>query len=434
MTTSNTSLNVWLLQTGEPLHIDDHSARPMRAMNLANALVENGHKVVLWSSAFYHQDKRHRTAHYSSYQINKFLEIRLIPSPGYSKNIGLKRLWDHAVMAQNLKKQLSTTNDRPNVAFIGYPPIEVAAVMGNWLKKNKIPFILDIKDLWPTIFIDTLPGEFTKTIGKSLLYPYYLIAKNIIRKANGISSMSHSFLKWAYNFSKKNTSTYDIIVPLTSPEIVEKSDELKTADEWWNSIDIKNDGKPRVCFVGSHSQAFDMQPIHDAAMYFHSKNIPCDFIICGHGPLSEEWKGVMKDLPNVFFPGWIDRTKTKALATRCMAALAPYKNTEDFVFSLPNKILDSLSLGLPILSPLKGEVHKMINEEKVGLIYGEVSNVSLQSCIEKLMSNKKLHSEISDNAYKLYKKNYSYTAVYYSLVKHLEEMYLTQDTYLTSNK
>lgn len=427
MGNGNTQLTFWLLQTGEPLHIDDQSVRPMRAMNLANALVENGHKVVLWSSAFYHQEKRHRTTSFCSFQISNNLEIRLIPSPGYSSNIGPKRLWDHAVMAQNLKKQLARTNDKPSVAFIGYPPIEVAAVMGNWLKKNKIPFILDIKDLWPSIFIDAIPGRIAKAIGRTLLFPYFLIGKKLMRNAAGISSMSHSFINWAHIFSNKTDRTFDIIVPLTSPDIDINSDELKAADEWWDSINIKDDGKPRVCFVGSHSQAFDMQPIYEAAMYFHSKKTPCDFVICGHGPLSAEWKEIMKNLPNVYFPGWIDRSKTKSLAARSMAALAPYKNMENFVLNLPNKILDSLSLGLPILSPLKGEVHKMINEENVGLSYGEFSNISLQSCIEKLMEDKNLCLEITDNAHKIFKNKFSYTAVYYKLVKHLEQISSLQD-------
>ena len=39
-------LNVWIMQTGEPLHIDKGSPRPMRAINLSNKLVEAGHNVV----------------------------------------------------------------------------------------------------------------------------------------------------------------------------------------------------------------------------------------------------------------------------------------------------------------------------------------------------------------------------------------------------
>lgn len=41
------SFLIWIFQTGEPLHIDGGSARPMRAMNLSNALVQAGHRVVL---------------------------------------------------------------------------------------------------------------------------------------------------------------------------------------------------------------------------------------------------------------------------------------------------------------------------------------------------------------------------------------------------
>ena len=33
-------LIVWILQTGEPLHIDKNFLRPMRAINLTNKLIE----------------------------------------------------------------------------------------------------------------------------------------------------------------------------------------------------------------------------------------------------------------------------------------------------------------------------------------------------------------------------------------------------------
>lgn len=418
----NTQLTVWLLQTGEPLHIDDQSARPMRAMNLANALVEKGHKVVLWSSAFYHQEKRHRSTEFTTIQVNSSLEIRLIASPGYSRNIGPKRLWDHAIMAKNLKRELAKITDTPDVAFLGYPPIEVAAVMGGWLKKKNVKFILDIKDLWPSIFIDAMPGRIAKTIGRTILFPYFSIGKKLMQNATSISSMSQSFLNWADAFSGKKSKTFDIIVPLTSPDVAISTDELRAADEWWDSINVKNDGKPRIFFVGSHSQAFDMLPIYEAAVYFQNINKPCDFIICGNGPLSDNWKSMMKDLPNVFFPGWIDRNKTKSLAARSIATIAPYKNMENFVFNLPNKVLDSLSLGLPILSPLKGEVNKMINEEKVGLSYGEISDTPLHRCIEKLIVDKELCSELAFNAHKLFRSQFSYTAVYNKLVRHLEKL------------
>ena len=95
---------VWIFQTGEPLHIDSENPRPMRAMNLCNKLVDRGHDVVLWSSAFNHQKKLHRSRSYKSIRVNSNFEIRLIPSCGYKKHIGLARLVDHGQMAINFKK------------------------------------------------------------------------------------------------------------------------------------------------------------------------------------------------------------------------------------------------------------------------------------------------------------------------------------------
>ena len=53
-------MDIWIYQSGEPLHIDNESFRPMRAINLSNYLADKGHNVTLWSSDFFHQEKRHR--------------------------------------------------------------------------------------------------------------------------------------------------------------------------------------------------------------------------------------------------------------------------------------------------------------------------------------------------------------------------------------
>jgi len=88
-------MNTWIFQTGEPLPIDEGSPRPMRAMNLSGALVNAGHKVVLWSAAFHHHEKRHRSIEFAKIKVNEKLEVRLIPSCGYRHNIGVERLVNH---------------------------------------------------------------------------------------------------------------------------------------------------------------------------------------------------------------------------------------------------------------------------------------------------------------------------------------------------
>ena len=168
----NKPLTIWIFQTGEPLHLDEGNRRPMRAMNLANSLVESGHKVVLWSSSFFHQEKIFRQ---TKFQVNVSvgLTIRLISSPGYNRNIGIPRLWDHLLLANNLARELRAEKTIPDVAFVGFPPIETAAVMVRWLSDHGVPCLIDVKDQWPDLFLDVLPKSL-RQLGRMFLTPYFL--------------------------------------------------------------------------------------------------------------------------------------------------------------------------------------------------------------------------------------------------------------------
>ena len=157
-------LKVWILQTGEPLQSDKSKDRPMRAINLSEELLKRGHKVTIWSSNFYHQQKKFRDVKKESLEINKSFKINLLSSPGYKKNIGIKRLIDHFLLSIDLLRKLIKYKEIPDVVFIGFPPVEVAFVMAWWSKYQKIPYIIDIKDKWPDIFNNPFTGWKRKII------------------------------------------------------------------------------------------------------------------------------------------------------------------------------------------------------------------------------------------------------------------------------
>jgi len=188
-------MRVWIFQTGEPLHSDAGQPRPMRAMNLANVLLARGHEVVLWSSCFNHQDKVHRCREFTARSHRPGLTINLIPSRGYKKHIGLARLIDHAQMAHAISARLAgSLDEKPDVAFVGFPPIETAVVLIDWLRAKGVPAFLDVKDLWPWIFMEAMPDA-ARPLARVLLSPYYFMAKRAIRRATAISSISGPFLR-----------------------------------------------------------------------------------------------------------------------------------------------------------------------------------------------------------------------------------------------
>ena len=412
-------MKVWIFQTGEPLHCDARKPRPMRAMNLANTLVEKGHSVIIWSSSFYHQRKIHRTKLFKKIIINKKLEIRLIPSPGYKKNISIKRLLDHFMLAYNLKKKLDNELTIPDVAFVGYPPIETAFIMTSWLKKKKIPYLLDIKDQWPLIFVEGFP-KILQPLIKLILLPYFFIAKKTFKQSPAICAMSKSFLDWSLKFSNRKINKSDIVAPLTSPDYQLKSLEKKHAYSWWLKKGIIPNNTFRVIFIGSFSRVFDFDLIFNVANYFLKKNINCEFVLCGDGEFKEYLKKKSRNFSNIKIIDWINLPKAIILSRMSSAYIAPYKNKDDFMKSIPNKIIDAIKFGIPLLSSLRGEVEVLIKKNKIGFIYN--NKKLLINIINVLLNNVNLRTKISNNSKKIYKEKFEFNKIYSELIENLENL------------
>ncbi len=417
-------MKIWIFQSGEPLPMDPGYYRPMRAVNLCNKLVQAGHDVTLWSPDFDHLQKRFRGKAGAPIRLTDQLDIILLSSSGYRNNISLARLLDHARLALNLNCKLAQTEDLPDVAFIGYPPIETAYVFGKWLNARGIPYLLDVKDQWPTVFTRSLP-VILQPLGHLVFWPYRFLATRAMRRATGISAMADGFLEWALDFCGKSRSEYDAIFPLTTPSGELEQSDILAARQWWDDFAVPDDEGYRIYFVGSFSSAFDFLPVRLAAEKALIQGEAIQFVLCGDGGAVGEVKAMMQGLSNVIFPGWIDQPKIEALAERCIASIAPYRNTPDFMLSIPNKIIDSLALGLPVLSPLKGEVAGLIENDGVGMKYNDAAQAgdeSLYAAIRTLCEDKNLKNTLSSNAQALYNARFSFERVYGGLVAHLEHL------------
>jgi glycosyltransferase involved in cell wall biosynthesis len=408
-------MNIWVLQTGETLQIDETVYRPMRAINLSNALVDRGHKVILWSADFDHFSKKHRFGSNKSIKHSDNLEIRLIKSRGYKSNSArIARLIDHAQLGFNLKKMLKYA-ETPDVVFIGYPPIETAWVMTNWLRKQGVPSILDIKDGWPDTFSRIFP-KYIRPIVNVFLLPYKLMMKDTLRKSSSVSAPTREFLLWAVKKADRNLLTTDIVAPLTLPDTNFPISQIEKANSWCDNLGIFDDKKFRVTFIGTLNNVFDFKQIFEAA-----KKIQIQFVIAGDGPQYSLLKEKAKDYKNIIMPGWIDSCQSKVLLSRSSVFLAPYRDLVDFEMSIPNKFYDAMSNGVPIISSITGVANNLIVSEKIGVIYSNSKNNSLSEMLLQLINNPAALLQMSKNTKSLFMNKYSFQIVYGLLTKHIEE-------------
>jgi len=408
-------LKVWILQTGEPLQIDEFGIRPMRAINLSNILAEQGHEVVVWTSDFNHFTKSHRYGKFTSIKYSNNLSFKLIYSSGYKSNQGIKRLIDHAQLGLNLYRQIRK-EELPDIAFIGYPPIETAWLMNSYLRRRDTPTIIDVKDAWPETLLRAIPSRI-KLIGKLLLLPYFLMMKKTLQSASAISAPTEEFLDWCLSQANRIKSELDLVLPLTSPDLKFTSGEIEKASDWLKSQGIKIDGSIKVTFIGTLNSAFDFNPVIYAA-----KSLPYQFIIAGDGPNFESIKNATTNLKNVYMLGWIDACTVNELSKISTVMFAPLHDLDDFKMSIPNKFYDYMRLGKPVLTSISGITGKLIQTYNIGEEYSSSNISTFAEKLEKICSDPKLIEVMSENSRSLYQNEYNFNRVYGQLVLRLAQL------------
>jgi glycosyltransferase involved in cell wall biosynthesis len=404
---------IFLWQSGEPLVIDKDNHVPMRATNLSNFLQKRNFDITLISSNFNHTSKKFREKKINKYKIIKIkknLRIALIDSPGYRSNIGLSRLIDHIMLAKNLKYFLNHSSINPEVAFIGFPPIETTIYFARWLASKKIPFIVDIKDLWPEYFYERIDNKFLSNLIRLLFifHNYFLI--KYLKKSHSIVANNSFFLNFTLDKIKRKKNKTDVVFFLTKQV-------LKTnSKEYLKKIKF-NKKKFNIYFCGRVDlNVFDFDTVFKALLSLDTKKLDYHFYIGGYGNEVKIKSLILKYSLNnsVTYLGYLDQKKHVTLLKNAKCFIAPYINKMNFSFNLSNKIIESIQYNLPIVTPLKEDVAKIIIKYGFGLIYKEGNYLDLahkifqlQKSLNKTRSFKKRlvsNSKIIFNHEKNYKK------------------------------
>ena len=412
---------VWILQTGEPLNCDGNQLRPMRAINLSKALVSKGHKVEIISTRFFHQEKRFR----KNIRKNNISEIKetLIYSPGYKSNISVRRLFDHHILAFNLLMNLLKREEKPDIIFVGFPPIEWSLISTCYSFLKSIPIIIDVKDLWPDIFWDKEEiNPIKKEFIKFLFLPYRFYSSLIVSLADYITGPTEFIAQYLKNnyqnkfFTKilKNQDPKTFPSPIVPPK---EEEQIK--------LDIiKADPKEclNILFIGSLMSVYDFVTIKKSIEILNKKKIKIQLFIAGRGGSENHIKDIFNHIENVYFLGWINRKEAIEISSKCHLALAPYKNIKNYELNLVNKYIDYMSLGLPILSPLRGFAYELINKYEIGWNYPPKQSSNLARIIMDIIETPNKIKIRSENSMNLFKTKYRFELVYDQLVNKLEKI------------
>lgn len=406
-------MNVWLIQSGEPLPFND-DIRKMRTALIADVLIERGHSVYWWGSAFEHQRKIWISDNDRLFDFKPSFIIRLLHGCGYRKNISIARYVDHRIVALKFKTQ-SKSVDRPDIIVASMPCYHLAYQSMLYARRNGVPLLVDIRDLWPDIFLTPFKKLGLYTLGRIALSLDFAKLSSLLQEANSLVAMSQGCLDWGLNKIDRPQGKWDKVFYHGYKKRLKNTD----VDDFGYLGELRN--KQVFVFVGTFGDSYELRLILEVAKRFHRNGIyDLLFFLAGTGEQHESLKREAANLPNVLLSGWIAAENIEKLLLVSWAGLVPCKSVAN---AAPNKIFEYLSAGLPLISSLEGEMAELIDDYTMGLNYRPSDAEGLYNCIQKLSTDAGLRSEMAANASRFFEKYGDADKIYTEYAKHVEKVF-----------
>ena len=405
----SSNVSVWLVKSGEPIQTDPGITRLMRTGYLSEFLANREASVTWWTSSFNHQKKSFRCLGSSRRTLPNNINIRLIESPGYTRNISIRRWADDIVLAYRILNRMNSEENVPKIIVCSYPLIFVSYAVSLYARKRNIPFILDVRDMWPDIFIYT-NGRLKQYIMRFFSALHQPFVKKIFSSAYSIVGMTDSFLNWGLDKAHRGKTKFDKVFPLSSEPVRISEKEINTAKNFWESWGVSSDMKI-FCYFGVFSEKVDLfTVINSASKLSVESNIK--IVLCGTGDDFEKIAAFGKNVDNIIMPGWIDAAQIRVLMEMSIGGLAPFKKRIDFLSSIPNKVIEYLSAGLPVISGIDGEIKQLIDQYDCGVVYQEGDIDALTSIFELISLDHKKRKYLSKQAVLTYRNEFEFQQVY----------------------
>ena len=274
-----------------------------------------------------------------------------------------------------------------DIILVTSPPLFVGITAVILSKFKRLPFVFEIRDLWPESAIDT--GVLKNKLIIKLAYRF---ESYMYRRAKMINVLTPAFRDKLINF-KYVPKEKIIFIPNGSDfslatEI--QKDSKFNAKEFKKQLGFEN--KFVITYVGAHGVANHLIQLIDAAEELTDTNVV--FQLIGAGMQKKDLiKEVNKrNLNNVIFREPVSKKIVFKYILASDVGASVLKNVDTFTTIYSNKTFDYMSCKKPILLAIDGVSRKLIEDSKSGIFVEPENTKSIVKGIKVLlnMSDKKL--------------------------------------------
>ena len=264
---------------------------------------------------------------------------------------------------------------RPDVVIGNSPQLFVAAAARGVCALRRVPFVLELADLWPASIVAV--GAMRHPLPLKLLE---MLEMHLYRRAAAIVALTEGIRD---DLIARDIPEEKIAVVRNGADLARygpRPRDEALAQAWGLG------GKFVVGYVGTHGMAHGLVSVLDAAERL--RDVPeIAFMFVGAGAEREMLiaEARRRGLGNVVFQPVQPKEKLAPVWSLCDIALAHLKDKPLFAGALPTKMFEAIGMGLPIvLATPEGEASRLLRDIGAGVWVPPEDPAALASAIRSL--------------------------------------------------
>lgn len=361
-----------------------------RISELSRHWVQSGHEVTVLTGFPNHPDgvlrpdyRRHFRRGVFREQVDGISVVRswLLPLPNRKP---LERMLNYSSFCASASITGSFLS-RPDIVIATSPQLLVG-LAGWWVAKLKgVPFVLEIRDLWPESLAAVGVGNANSMLHRGI----GRLAASLYRRADHIVVVTPAF---------RECLIKDWQVPAEIISVIQNGVETDLFSPRSGNPQLKStfaaDGRFIVSFIGTLGLAHGLETLLEAAERLQREAPDVVFLLVGEGADRERILALAqsKRLHNIRFIPQQPREKIPAYICASDACLVLLRKAEVFETVIPTKMLEFMSCARPVILGVRGQAQQILEDARGGICI-EPGNVSaLCDAILHLKQNPRLRA------------------------------------------
>jgi glycosyltransferase involved in cell wall biosynthesis len=364
---------------------------------------EQGHTVTVLGGMMHYNGNEKRAEYKGKWFVKKqqgaVNVLRCHVSEAYNKHF-IGRLWGYfSFMFSSLYAGLFKAKGKFDVIIVTSPPLFVG-VSGYLISRLRgMPFVFEVRDLWPESAIDT--GVLTN---KMIIRLAYWVEGFIYKRATLINVLTPAF----YNTLRdKKGIAEKKLIQISNAADFSLSEKLLSEfdrDKFRKEHDL--DGRFVITYVGAHGVANHLEQVLDAGEALADTNVL--FLLIGQGMEKDRLKkqGEERRITNVRFLDAVPKAEVFRYILASEMGASVLKRVDTFKTVYSNKTFDYMSCKKPILMAIDGVSRELVEAAGAGVYVEPEHTGEYNRIIRQYLNDSERLKREGESGYRFAKENF----------------------------